>query len=287
MPSGSRPETGLRFGSEVYTWFMKEEGRAHANRLGHMIEIIARAGFRGVQPIFSWMGDLSDASRLADCLKAHDLALAALSVTLEWNHKQETVGERRAADSAIDLLRHFPGAIFCAVQKPVGRFDVIERRHRLLANIHSAARRAAEYGIPSSFHPNSPSSSITRTREDYDVLLSGLDRSLIGWTPDVGHIINAGMDPLTLMREYGELINHVHFKDWDGQPEFALMGEGKVDFVSITAWLRGRGYSGWIVCEDEAPAAVDDPDGVMLHDGKWISEYLTPQLLRSNEPCLK
>ena len=28
------------------------------------------------------------------------------------------------------------------------------------------------------------------------MLLNGLDSKVIGWTPDVGHIINGGMDPL-------------------------------------------------------------------------------------------
>ena len=35
--------SGIRFGSEVYTWFMKESGRANANRLDHMIDVIAQA----------------------------------------------------------------------------------------------------------------------------------------------------------------------------------------------------------------------------------------------------
>jgi inosose dehydratase len=42
------------------------------------------------------------------------------------------------------------------------------------------------------------------------------------------------MDPLKKMCDYAEMINLVHFKDWDGNPEFALMGEGKVDLVGVT-----------------------------------------------------
>ena len=57
---------------------------------------------------------------------------------------------------------------------------------------------------------------------------------MTGWTPDVGHIINGGMDPLAKMKEYESLINLVHYKDWDGNPSFTLMGEGKVNFQSIT-----------------------------------------------------
>ena len=103
---------------------------------------------------------------------------------------------------------------------------------------------------------------------------------MTGWTPDVGHLANGGMDPLAKMKEYAEMINLVHFKDWDGQPEFALMGQGKVDLPGITQWLLDRRYAGWIVCEDEAPQAVDDPDGVTTHDGRWIRETLVPALKR-------
>lgn len=268
----------FRFGSEVYSWFMKENGKAHANRLGHMISVIAHAGFEGVQPIYSWMGDLAAPSRLAHCLRANNIALSAISFVLEWNHEGETAAERREADAVMDLLEKFPGAILCAVQLPTGRFDLAERRVRLARNLNDLARRAADRGIPCSFHPNSPESSIARTREDYDVLLNALDRRLIGWTPDVGHIINGGMDPLGLMKEYAELINHVHYKDWSGNPEFALMGEGKVDFTGITRWLRDTNFTGWIVCEDEAPDAADHPDEVTLRDGKWIRETLIPRI---------
>lgn len=110
------------------------------------------------------------------------------------------------------------------------------------------------------------------------MILEGLDASVTGWTPDVGHIINGGMDPLEKMKEYADLINHVHYKDWDGDPEFALMGQGKVDLVGVTQWLKDRKYEGWIICEDEAPRAVDEPDEVTLHDGKWIQETLLPAL---------
>jgi len=264
----------FRFGSEVYTWFMKEEGRAHANRLDHMIKIVSKAGFSGIQPIFHWMGDLADREKLADCLHASRIELAALSLVLDWNHVEETEQERKEANAAIDLLTAFPGALLCLVQKPTGRHNLVERRRFLLNNLNTVARRAIERSVRCTFHPNSPHSSITRTREDYEILLGGLDREIIGWTPDVGHLINVGMDPLSIMQEYVGLIDHVHFKDWDGNPEFALMGEGAVDFLGITRFLRDQEYNGWIICEDEGLAAIEDPDGVTLHDGRWVRESL-------------
>lgn len=274
MASGS--QGAPRFGAEVYTWFMKESGRAHANRLGHMIDVVAQAGFRGIEPMHFWMGGLRDPGRLAEALQAHAIELAGISLVLDWNHAGETADERREADSTLDLLARFPGAVLGLVQMPTSRDDLAARRLRLVDNLNAVARRAAERGIPASYHPNSPHTSIARTAEDYEVLLNGIDRRVLGWMPDVGHIANGGMDPLATLQRYAELINHVHYKDWDGAPEFCLMGKGRVDFAGITRWLCSRGYSGWIICEDEGPEAVDDPDGVTRMDGEWVRQQLLP-----------
>jgi len=268
----------FRFGSEVYTWFMNNSGKTHEGRLGHMIEVIAKAGFTGIQPIHFWMGDLSNPDRLEEKLKQEGIELCAVALALYWNGAAETERARMEAEQTISLLQRFPGAILCTVQKPSGRYDLVARRRNLVNIVNDVSRRAMEKGVPCSFHPNSPHSSITRTEEDYKVILESLDSTATGWTPDVGHIINAGMDPLQKMKEYSSLINHVHYKDWNGEPEFALMGKGKVDLLGITQWLKDRNYKGWIVCEDEGEEALEDPDFVTLHDGKWIREELLPAL---------
>lgn len=268
----------FRFGSEVYTWFMSGNGQTHNGRLGHMIEVIAKAGFSGIQPIFTWMGDLIDPGLLEAKLKEQGIELAALALALEWNEAEETQREREVADHAIRVLQRFPGAVLNTVQIPTGRHNLEERQKNLVSIVNRVSARAAEKGVPCSYHPNSPHTSIIRTEEDYRIVLESLDPSVTGWTPDVGHIINGGMDPLAKMKEYQSLINHVHFKDWDGNPEFALMGNGKVDLLGVTQWLKDIEYSGWIICEDEGTEALEDPDFVTLHDGKWIQQELIPGL---------
>ncbi|WP_309490310.1 sugar phosphate isomerase/epimerase family protein [Oceaniferula flava] len=257
---------------------MKESGAYWDNQLAHMIEVTAKAGMEGIEPIFPWMGDLADADKLEACLDQHGIELAAIAFVQDWNHPEETAQEKEDAERAIKLLKRFPEAVLCTVQMPTGRHDLEQRRQNLVNNVNAVSRRAADAGITCSFHPNSPETSINRTEDDYSFIIERLDSTVTGWTPDVGHIINGGMDPLTKMKDYSELINHVHYKDWDGNPEFALMGEGKVDLEGVTQWLYEEDYDGWIICEDEAPQAVDDPDGVTLHDGKWIEETLMPLL---------
>jgi inosose dehydratase len=153
----------MKFGAEAYTWFMKESGAAHANRLDHMIQISAKAGFTGIEPIYSWMGDLSSADCLADSLQAAGIELAAIAFGQSWNALEETEEERREADGAIALCARFPGTLLCTVQLPEGRHDLEQRRLNLVANINAVSRRVAEAGVPASFHPNSPKTSTNRT----------------------------------------------------------------------------------------------------------------------------
>jgi inosose dehydratase len=268
----------FRFGAEVYTWFMSNNGETYKGQLGHMIEVISKAGFTGIQPIFTWMGPLADADLLEKKLKEENISLAAVALALDWNGSKETDEEKKIADEAIKLLSRFPGAVLCTVQIPTGRHDLIQRRKNLIDIVNTVSSRATDQGVISSFHPNSPHTSITRTEEDYQVILDSLDPKVTGWCPDVGHIINGEMDPLAKMKEYKSLINHVHYKDWDGNPEFALMGNGKVDLTGITQWLKDEKFDGWIICEDEGEEALKDPDFVTLHDGKWVHETLLPKL---------
>ncbi|MFH5886421.1 sugar phosphate isomerase/epimerase family protein, partial [Halalkalibaculum sp. DA3122] len=143
----------FRFGAEVYTWFMDGNGEAHEGELGHMIEVTARAGFDGIEPIAYWMGELADPEKLQAKLDEQGIELAAIALTLPWNHPQETEEEIKKADEIIELTSKFPGALLCLVHEPAGRHDVAARRKNLVANLNSVARRAAARGVESTFHP--------------------------------------------------------------------------------------------------------------------------------------
>ena len=266
----------ISLGAEVYTWFMRETGKAYENQLGHMIEMCGKAGFTGIEPMHFWMGDLTDPGLLRESLEANGVQLAGIALVHDWNNPEETEEEIAGGNACIELLKQFPGSKLCTVQMPNGRHDLEQRRLNLVSCVNAVSKRAVDAGIECSFHPNSPHESINRTAEDYDVILNGLDQSVTGWTPDVGHIRNGGMDVLEKMAEFAPLINHIHYKDWDGDPEWALMGKGKLDFEAITQWLVDQDYEGWIICEDEADDAIEDPDGVTLHDGEYCKEKLVP-----------
>lgn len=281
----------IQFGSEVYTWFMQGTGKGYDNKLDHMIKVASEAGFTGIEPMVLeisasalgcskyWLGPQIDPILMKDTLQKYNMKLCGLALVCAWDGETEAPNEKEAADFTINYLKHFPGAMLGTVTLPSGRTnDLQKRRLNVAKNVNAVSQRANDAGLVCSYHPNSPPASLVRTQEDYDVVLSSLDPKVTGWTPDVGHIIRGGMDVIATLNKWQHLVNHIHYKDYSGNgaEPWAQMGTGKLDFHKITEWLVARNYSGWIICEDEAHGAVDDPDGITKQNGEWCKSNLYP-----------
>ena len=145
--------SNIRFGSQVYTWFMQEGGAAYDNKLDHMIRMCKKSGFVGIEPMVLtplenyWLGDLKDPARLKDVLGENDIELAAFSLVCGWDNPTETDEERAAADYAIETLKLFPGAKLCTVPLPSNRKNLCDRRMNLARNVNEVSRRAVAEGL--------------------------------------------------------------------------------------------------------------------------------------------
>ena len=270
----------IRFGCQTYTWQMS--GKKYVGHLPHILRVVSDAGFAGLEPEVCMLGYYNqDASRLVDELKRTGTVLGALCLVCDWAGPGETDAERAEADRVIGYLRRFPETLLALCQMPgADRSDLRERQTNAIACVNAVARRAAEGGIRSAFHPNSPPGSVFRTADDYETLMSGLNGEAVGFAPDFGHIAKGGMDPVKTLEKYLPAVRHVHFKDMAKKGTWALMGRGVIDFRAIVARLRDAGYDGWIMVEDESPLAESDPDAATLENGKHVAESLRPLLGR-------
>lgn len=267
----------IQLACETYTWQMP--GEQYKGKLDHIMGIISKSGFKGIEPETSFFGKLADPIRMKNTLEKHQLALAALCHVEDWRNPQETEAEFAHAEQWMDFLAHFPDTIYLLVPMPgKDRSHLEERQQNLISCANAIAQRAVDKGITCSYHPNSPMGSVFRTKEDYEILLNGLNTDLIGYTPDVGHIAKGDMDPLETIKTYRSIVNLVHYKDMYQDGKWAPTGEGIIDFPRITQYLIDTAYKGWIIMEDECDDAIQHPDDVTLKDGQYINETLKPIL---------
>ena len=82
----------IKFGSEVYTWFMDGYGEGNNNKLAHMAKVVGQAGFAGIEPMVLepydtyWLGDCKDPAKLKGKEKGldHLPAFAKVSNNQIW-----------------------------------------------------------------------------------------------------------------------------------------------------------------------------------------------------------
>jgi inosose dehydratase len=251
---------------------------SYRGRLGHLAGIAAEAGFAGLEPEVVMLGDGWEPTTLLAELDRHGIALAALCLVENWRGAGETAAEAANADRAIEAVAMSPGTVLNLCPAPgADRRDLAERQRNTLRCLAGVAARAADRGVHCTVHPNSPAGSVFRTAADYEVLLDGLPAG-VGFTPDLGHIVKGGMQPLEVLMTYRDRVDHIHYKDIDAAGNWVPTGTGVVDFVAVTDYLVGTGYSGWIVLEDESPQAEADPDGAAARNAEFARNVLAPVL---------
>jgi inosose dehydratase len=265
--------TGIRYACQTYSWQLSMD--QYRGRIGHMTRVAAKAGFTGFEPELVMLGDDWTVARLTDALAESNLSLAALCLVEPWRGTGESAAERQDADRVIEAVAANPGTVINLCQYPGDdRVDLRERQLNALSCLDAVSQRAAEAGVHCTFHPNSPPGSVFRTREDYEVLFDGLPER-IGFTPDLGHLVNGGMDALEVIRTYRDRVDHLHIKDISADGVWASTGEGVIDIPGIVGYLVESGYQGWITMEDESPAAEHDPDTAVLRNGEYVANVLT------------
>lgn len=160
-----------------------------------------------------------------------------------------------------------------------------DERATFLDNAHAVCRRLLDIGLSTAFHHHA--ATYVEAPDEVRWLMDESDPDLLGLCLDTGHLTYGGGDAAEFARAYAARVRHVHLKDVDGAKlararsegwsfEQALraylfpeLGQGMVDFAAVLAALRGVGYGGWVVVEQ------DTQEGSALGAATRNRRYLT------------
>lgn len=261
--------SNILFGVQTYSWQMTYD--KYRGKIDHIANIGNRAGFVGMEAEVCMLDHLfPHADQVKAIMEENNLKFGALALPLNWLGAQETDEERKLADQSIEFVKAMDCKLVLCHLPQKDREGLAQRQANQIACITEIAKRAADAGVVTGFHPNSSFGSAFRTREDYSILLDGIANSPLGFAPDAGHIAHGDMDPLAIIKEYREKVVHVHFKDMATDGAWKSMGKGCIDFPGIVSFLDATNYNGWIMVEEESADAGIDPDSVTLANGEYI-----------------
>jgi inosose dehydratase len=247
-----------------------------------VLDQVAAAGYAGID--LGPVGYLGSGTRLGELLAERGLGLAGGYLELPYaDHDalQQALGELDALLATFDaVLPYLPGppprptlADAGAPQRrsqpgrsagqPSLGFDAGGWR-RFAAGLARVVGHCRDRGYEPTFHPETG----TYVEAPWEIE-EVLDRSDIGLCLETGHMMMGGGDPVAMLGDWGERVNHVHLKDGvrtvmagivaDGAPAtdiwtreaFCELGRGDLDVDAILDGLRAISFGGWLVVEQD------------------------------------
>jgi inosose dehydratase len=247
-----------------------------------VLDQVAAAGYAGID--LGPVGYLGDGERLGELLAERGLGLAGAYVELPYSDPgalEDAVGELDAILDVFDAVRsHLAGppprptladkgskqrAMLPArsVRDHSLGYDADGWR-RFAAGLATVLARCRDRGYEPTFHPETG----THVEAPWEIERV-LEVSDVGLCLETGHMMLGGGDPVAMLRDLGDRINHVHLKDArrsvmagivaDGAPvteiwtreAFCELGHGDLDADAVLSGLREISFGGWIVVEQD------------------------------------
>jgi inosose dehydratase len=187
-----------------------------------------------------------------------------------------------AADSGDDRRRAEAGHV-----DPNGALTK-DQWSSLATGLNDLARELDLIGVKVVFHNHV--GTYVETEPETARLLEETDPALVSWCLDCGHLAYGGGDTLRALKKYGNRVGYVHIKDVDGQVLqksrengwsfaqalksyiFAPLGEGIARVPEVIDSLRGAGYTGWVVIEQDT--TPDDPTKVAAKNRVYLEPLI-------------
>ena len=247
-----------------------------------VLDQVAAAGYAGID--LGPVGYLGDGERLGELLAERGLGLAGAYVELPYSDPgalEDAVGELDAILDVFDAVRSYlagPPPRPTLADKGSKRRAMLPARsvrdhslgydadgwRRFAAGLATVLARCRDRGYEPTFHPETG----THVEAPWEIERV-LDVSDVGLCLETGHMMLGGGDPVAMLRDLGDRINHVHLKDarrsvmegivtdeapvteiWTREA-FCELGHGDLDADAVLDGLRRISFGGWLVVEQD------------------------------------
>jgi inosose dehydratase len=165
-----------------------------------------------------------------------------------------------------------------------------ESQERVVWSIDEIGKRLADKGVLCCFHPHTG----TPVESEYEIraVMEAVDGKAVFFAPDIGQIQKGGTDALKIVKDYYQLIRHMHFKDYVGGPVeydaegkeidntgfmgYVPLGRGVVDLKGVLGFLEEKGFPGYAMVEldgrhyGETEYSLEDVHASVLENKEYL-----------------
>ena len=234
-----------RLSPQIYAWRVRgSDGRILPAFLEAGIDDAVAAGYSGVEVNLSALEGPGRVRALAEILGARGIASAAVFVTVRADDSEDALHE--IADRAAPVVSLGCRILNVAVA-PSSPGEAPGSFARTIAMLSRLGTLCAARGVQLQWHPHDEDlrGGVSRL----DEVLESTSREHVGVCLDLGWVLQAERDPVSLIRRCRGRIGIVHLRDRRDAAWCQALGEGDLDLEASLAELDRGGFDGWLSVE--------------------------------------
>jgi inosose dehydratase len=253
-PSGQRRRL---IGHTGITWGYSADNAPDA------IRDVGELGFHGFESFGSVLENWQTRGGLKERLQAQKLPLIGAYCPLVLTNPAQRQQEVQKAVRWGRLIRDYGGRIAVIGPDNVDRqkFDFAAQRAGIVATLNDIGSALADIGVTAALHQHT--GSCITTRDETWAVMEDVNTRHVKLCPDTGELLAAGIDPVNAIRQFGEIIAHVHVKDYDGGTRhdgYTPVGHGRIDVAAIMKALESLSGEFMVMAELNPDAAGNRAD---------------------------
>lgn len=235
--------------TQMFVWgqVYGKAGKAVDENLDEIFGYISQAGYDGVEGGLSWTPDQKRADQLRQLLDKHSLRLPSLYHGGVYHERDEA--EKTIEDTI--RLAQFASQIGCPAVNvnpaSIGREKTDDELRIQGEYLNRMGAALKEIGMSFYIHNHTPA--IINNARELRADCEYTDPELVGLCLDTHWVYRAGVDPLSLMKEYPNRIKSLHIRNSRDGIWMESFGEGDIDHIAMKQVLQGIGYDGWLIVE--------------------------------------
>lgn len=262
-----------------WTWVNSREPEVGKRQLEASFRECKFLGYDYVEN-FAFIRDFfEDPQELVNMIKANNVNL----VNLYGHFSFDVEKEIDTAKKQVEFLAAVGGKWYNCQNAGFGDDGPTERptNPEMIDKMCYVANTVGEYakslGVTLCFHPHY--GTCVFSQSDIDYFAAHTNPEYVSFCFDTAHTTLAGMDPVALIRQYGDRIGYMHLKDVDTyalskaegrakMASFRALGHGTVNFPAVKAALEEKGYDG-VLCVE-----LDRPEVCNFHSAEVSRIYI-------------
>jgi inosose dehydratase len=214
---------------------------------------VSELGFAGLE-LFDWqIVGLESQGVLGQFVQKYKLPLVSSYTSVQLTDPARRAETIAAAVNVGTIMKKYGGKTI--VIGPSGRvggpsFNFNDHKQNIVTTLNELGKAITDIGLIGALHQHTGTA--VETRDETYATMESVDTRYVKFGPDIGQLQKGGVDPVAVVKHFLPVVQHLHFKDWNGGESMAgycALGLGKVDLVGVLDLMEGRKLQGMIMVE--------------------------------------